>query len=85
LFFAVLAGFAGLVMLFAAGGLIGYFAKPGEPKEHKWIAAAVAFGLAIFCFFETYRFHRFYVSPEIRDRYYARSRLCQTRHPKARN
>jgi hypothetical protein len=82
LLFAILAGIAGLVLLFAAGRLDGYFGIPGEPKEHEWVAAAVVLGLAMLCFFETYRFYRFFASPEIRDRYYA-NRLRKAGHPKA--
>ncbi len=84
LLFAILAGIAGLVLLFAAGRLDGYFGIPGEPREHERAAALVVLSLAIFCFFETYRFYKFFVSSEIRDRYYA-NRLRKVEHPKANN
>jgi hypothetical protein len=84
LLFAILAGVAGMVLLFAAGRLDGYFGILGEPREHEWVAALVVLGLAIFCFFETYRFYRFFASPEIRDRYYA-NQLRKTGHPKAKS
>ena len=82
LLFAVLSGFAGMVLLFAAARLDGYFGVAGEPREHEWAAALVVFGLAMLCFFETYRFYRFFANPEIRDRYYA-NRLRKVEHPKA--
>jgi hypothetical protein len=82
LLFAILSGVAGLVLLFAAGRLDGYFGVLGEPREHEWVAALVVFGLAMFCFFETYRFYRFFAHPEIRDRYYA-NRLRKVEDRKA--
>jgi phosphotransferase system glucose/maltose/N-acetylglucosamine-specific IIC component len=80
---AVLAGVAGAVLLFAAGRLDGYFGIPGEPREHEWAAALVILVMAIFCFFEAYRFYRFFASPEIRDRYYAK-RLRKRADPKVK-
>jgi hypothetical protein len=71
LWFAFLAGVAGVVLLFAAARLGGYLGIRGEPREHEWGAARVVLGLAVFCFFETYRFYRFFASSAIRDRYYA--------------
>jgi len=85
LLFAVLAGFAGLVLLFASGRLVGYFGIAGEPMEHEWAGAGLVFGLAIFCFFETYRFYRFFAHPEIRDRYYANSRSRHDERTKAKS
>ncbi|MGA9981284.1 MAG: hypothetical protein WBQ08_21875 [Candidatus Sulfotelmatobacter sp.] len=70
---ALLAGLAGLVLLFTTVRLLGYFEVSGAPKEHESAAAAVIFGVAVFCFFEAYRFYRFFASPQIRDRYYART------------
>lgn len=71
---AFLSGCAGFVLLFGAARLMGYFEMPGAPKEHESVGAAIVCALAIFCFFEAYRFYRFFASPEIRDRYYARRR-----------
>ena len=34
---ALLAGFAGFVLLFAAARLVGYFEMPGAPKEDDWV------------------------------------------------
>ena len=75
---ALLAEFAGFVLLFAAARLVGFLEIPGAPKEREWGAATVICGVGIFCFVEAYRFYRFYARPEVRDRYYARKRLGGT-------
>ena len=82
---ALLAGFAGFVLLFAAARLVGHFEMPGAPKEHELGAATIIFGVAVFCFVEAYRFYRFFASPEIRDRYYARKCLGRTNPPRAKH
>ena len=55
---AFLSGCAGFVLLFGAARLMGYFEMPGAPKEHESVGAAIVCALAIFCFFEAYRFYR---------------------------
>ena len=71
--FSLAAGLAGLILLYASARLMGYFGLPGEPREHESVGAAVLFCLAIFCFIEAVRFYRFFASPNVRDRYYAKS------------
>jgi len=67
---ALLAGIAGVILLVVAGRLMGWF--PDTPPDREWVGALLVFALSLFCFFEAYRFYRFFACPEIRDRYYAR-------------
>jgi len=69
----VLAGFAGIVLLLGACRLVGWI--PGTPPGGDFVGAGIVFALSVFCFFEAYRFYQFFARPEIRDQYYARTRL----------
>ena len=63
---------AGFILLYGSARLMGYFEIPGAPREHESVGAAVILCLAMLCFFEAVRFYRFFASPDIRDRYYAK-------------
>jgi len=66
----VLAALAATVLLVEGCRLMGWI--PSTPPYHELLAGMVVLGLSAFCFFEAYRFYRFFDRPEIRDRYYAR-------------
>lgn len=70
---AVLAGLAGIILLVVACRLMGWF--PDTLLGREWVGTLVVFALSLFCFFEAYRFYRFFARPDIRDRYYARHQL----------
>lgn len=70
---AVLAGIAGIILLVVACRLRGWF--PDTLPGREWVGSLIVFALSLFCFFEAYRFYRFFARPEIRDRYYARHQL----------
>jgi hypothetical protein len=70
---AVLAAFAGIALLFACARLMGCFEPLGAPRDREWLSAMVVFAVSVFCFIQARRFYKFFSSPEIRDRYYARN------------
>ena len=67
---AVLAGVAGIILLVVTCRLMGLF--PDRLTGGDWAGSFIVLGLSLFCFFEAYRFYRFFARSEIRDRYYAR-------------
>ena len=69
----ILAGLAGIILFLEGSKLVGWI--PGAPPYREFVAGIVVFSLSLFCFFEAYRFYRFYARPEIRDRYYARHQV----------
>ena len=69
---AVLAGIAGIILLVVACRLMGF---PDTLLGREWVGSLVVFALSLFCFFEAYRFYRFFARPEVRDRYYSRHQL----------
>jgi len=69
----IAAALAGLILLFEASKLFGYFGMRGAPRENETTAGLVVLGLSVLCFFEAYRFCAFSLSPARRDRYYART------------
>ena len=79
LLIAILAGIAGIILLVVACRLMGMF--PDTLPGREWVGALVVFVLSMFCFFEAYRFYRFFARADIRDRYYARHQL--RRDPKS--
>ena len=85
LLFAVLAALAGVVLLGASFNLVDDLRRFGdELRTQTIVGLVVVLGLAAFCFFEAYRFYRFFQFPRIRQRYYAKSRLRRIKQTKAR-
>ena len=66
---AVLAGIAGIILVVVACRLMGWF--PDTLPGREGVGSLIVLALSLFCFFEAYRFYRFFARPEIRDRYYA--------------
>jgi hypothetical protein len=83
LVFAVLAALAGVVFVGASFSLADDLRRFGaDLRTETIVGIAVVLGLAAFCFFEAYRFYRFFQSPRIRQRYYAKSRLRRIKQTK---
>jgi hypothetical protein len=76
---AVLAAVAGIVLLLACARLMGSFELPGAPRDREWLGATAVLAVSIFCFVEARRFYKFFSTPEIRDRYYARNAARKTK------
>ena len=70
---ALLAEIAGIVLLVVTCRLMGLF--PDRLAGPDWVGGFIVLALSLFCFFEAYRFYRFFARPDIRDRYYARHQL----------
>jgi drug/metabolite transporter (DMT)-like permease len=83
LVFAVLAALAGIVLIVATSSLADDLRRLGkELRTQTIVGLVVVLSLAAFCFFEAYRFYRFFQSPGIRHRYYAKSRLRRLKQNK---
>ncbi len=72
---ALLSGIAGIILLVVACRLMGWFPDTPPGREVSVLGALIVLALGLFCFFEAYRFYRFFARPDIRDRYYARHQL----------
>jgi len=71
---AVLAGLAGLILVGSSFSLMDDLRRFADgARTEAIIGLAVVLGASAVCFFEAYRFYRFFASPEVRDRYYART------------
>jgi hypothetical protein len=75
-FVGIITALAGIVLLIAARNLgddLRNFSSDGRTQTVAGMA--VVLSLSAFCFFEAYQFFAFALSPQTRDRYYARFRL----------
>src|SRR5690349_21530880 len=83
--FAIAAALAGLVLVYSSSSLMDDVHR-FEGSSRAWAVAGMVLvlGLAALCFFESYRFFRFFRSDEVRQHYYTKSRLREIKRNQAR-